>query len=190
MKTTTQQKDLGTQLQDAVLRAAMPSGDDEIATMTLENPPKSDVIKRGGAFVKGGVAGPGRPKGSVPRAVKTVRDAVLEAFDRVGGPAYLAKLANGSSSDRAAFVSLVAKVLPTQVNANVEGGIQVQLSWLSGRSIGTTLSQTAEEVTQVIDLHKDSKGGYRIIDPVASVEAGGGAVDGQASEALGGAKDA
>ena len=191
MKTTTQEMDIGQQLNAAVMSAAMLDGiDEQNAIATLEKPVKSDLNKRGGAFVKGGTPGPGRPKNSVPRAVKTVRDAVLEAFDMVGGPAYLAKLANGSSSDRAAFVSLVAKVLPTQVNATVEGGIQVQLSWLSGRSIGTTLPQTAEEVTQVIDLHKDSKGGYRIIDPAAGAGEVTDADASKAPEALGGANDA
>ena len=95
-----------------------------------------------------------------------LRDAVLEAFDTVGGPEYLVKLAQGTQSDRAAFVGLVSKVLPTQINANVEGGIQVQLSWLGGRSIGTTTAQPIEQVTQVIDLERDNGGKYRIKDPV------------------------
>jgi hypothetical protein len=111
----------------------------------------------------------GRPKG-VRNKLTNLRDAVLEAFDEVGGTQYLARLANGTQSDRAAFVGLVAKVLPTQINANVEGGIQVQLSWLGQRNIGTTVAQPAEQVTQVVDLERDSAGKYRIKDQVTEGE--------------------
>jgi len=123
----------------------------------------------------------GRPAG-VKNKLTNLRDAVLEAFDQVGGAEYLAKLAQGSSSDRAAFVGLVSKVLPTQINANVEGGIQVQLSWLGARNIGATTTQNVEQVTQVIDLERDTAGKYRIIDPVDTPADGGqpAAADGQA----------
>jgi hypothetical protein len=181
METKTQGNDLGTRLNEAVLRGALP-GVDEGSMVSNEV-----ALKKANksAFVKGGTPGPGRPKGSVPKTVKTIRDAVLQAFDQVGGAAYLAKLAQGTQSDRAAFVSLVSKVLPTQINANVEGGIQVQLSWLSGRSIGTTASQFAEPVTQVIDLAKDNGGKYRIVDPVAQPEAAAGAVGGSVGGSVG-----
>ena len=107
----------------------------------------------------------GRPAG-VRNKLTNLREAVLEAFDTVGGPEYLVKLAQGTQSDRAAFVGLVSKVLPTQINANVEGGIQVQLSWLGQRNIGATTTQNLEQVTQVVDLQRDAGGKYRIIDPV------------------------
>ena len=122
---------------------------------------------------------PGKPKG-VKNRLTNLRDAVLEAFDQVGGAQYLARLAEGTQSDRAAFVSLVSKVLPTQINANVEGGIQVQLSWLGQRSIGTTTAQQAEQVTQVVDLERDSSGKYRIKDQQHTLDAGGpAAAEGQ-----------
>ena len=118
----------------------------------------------------------GRPKG-VKNRLTNLRDAVLEAFDTVGGPAYLVQLAQGTQSDRAAFVGLVSKVLPTQVQAQVEGGVQIQLSWLGQRSIGTTVAQEPEQITQVVDLQRDPAGKYRIIDP-APAPAG---ADGQAA---------
>lgn len=120
----------------------------------------------------------GRPAG-VKNKLTNLREAVLEAFDTVGGPQYLVKLAQGTQSDRAAFVGLVSKVLPTQINANVEGGIQVQLSWLGQRNIGATTTQNLEQVTQVVDLQRDAGGKYRIIDPVDAPA--GQAADGQAS---------
>jgi hypothetical protein len=159
MQTDTQQTDIGQQLQQAVLRAAVSD-----STEPVKKPGKS--LLGAAAAAAGGTPGPGRPKG-VRNKLTNLRDAVLEAFDTVGGPAYLVQLAQGTQSDRAAFVSLVSKVLPTQVNAQVEGGVQIQLSWLGGRQIGTTVAQSPELVTQVVDLQKDSGGKYRIIDPVS-----------------------
>ena len=187
METKTQTDDLATRLNDAVLRAAMPDAGDEGSMVSVQkrniNEKKQSVSPRSGAPTPAG-----RPAG-VKNKMTNLREAVLEAFESVGGAQYLAKLAQGTSSDRAAFVGLVAKVLPTQINANVEGGIQVQLSWLSGRSIGTTASQIAEPVTQVIDLERDNGGKYRIVDPIAQSDAGadGG---GQASKAAGDAQGA
>ncbi len=162
---TTQQEDVGRLLQEAVLQAAVP-------TDYLHIPTLADADLSGGknidkTRVGDGTAGPGRPR-NVKNRLTNLREAVLEAFDQVGGAQYLAKLAEGTSSDRAAFVGLVAKVLPTQINANVEGGISVQLSWLGSRSIGTTVAQPVEQVTQVIDLERDNGGKYRIKDPVGT----------------------
>lgn len=183
MMTTQQQDDIGQRLQAAVLQAAMPADDIEIPVLVPAHNEAGKAGKEGsraGVSPKNGAVlpvGTGRPAG-VKNKLTNLRDAVLEAFDQVGGAEYLAKLAQGTSSDRAAFVGLVSKVLPTQINANVEGGIQVQLSWLGGRSIGTTTAQPVEQVTQVVDLERDSGGKYRIKDPAPSTEAGG-TVDGQ-----------
>jgi hypothetical protein len=189
MMTTQQQDDIGQRLQEAVLQAAMPAEDIEIPTLVPAHNEAGKAGKEGsraGVSPKNGAVlpqGTGRPVG-VKNRLTNLRDAVLEAFDQVGGAQYLAKLAEGTSSDRAAFVGLVAKVLPTQINANVEGGIQVQLSWLGGRSIGTTTAQTIEQVTQVVDLERDPGGKYRIKDPVGTSDgqAAGGGGDGQTAQ--------
>lgn len=188
MEVKTQQQDIGQQLHEAVLRAAMPSEDDSAVS---EGAGKNNGSKTGIA-VGSGQPGPGRPKGVPNKATKTIRDAVMEAFDTVGGAEYLVKLANGTQSDRAAFTSLLNKVLPTQINANVEGGVQIQLSWLGSRSIGTTVAQNPEPITQVVDLQRDSAGKYRIIDQVSDVspaaDAGGGGSE--AGKPAGDAQDA
>ena len=127
--------------------------------------PKTEE-KRGAVSPRSGAVlppGTGRPKG-VKNKLTNLRDAVLEAFDTVGGPEYLVRLANGTQSDRAAFISVVNKVLPSHINANVEGGIKLELSWLGSRSIGTTEAQIPEQRTEVIDLERDSGGKYRIKD--------------------------
>lgn len=162
MNTQTQQTDIGQRLQEAVLQQAFDAG---CASSSGSEKPSGNEKKGGISPLTGAPTPAGRPKG-VRNKLTNLRDAVLEAFDEVGGTAYLARLANGTQSDRAAFVGLVAKVLPTQINANVEGGIQVQLSWLGGRNIGTTVAQPAEQVTQVVDLERDSAGKYRIKDQV------------------------
>ena len=161
-----------------MLQAAMPvDTDSTVSNESVEKKPEKPWNPRDGkprpkgqaVSPRNGVPVP-EPKGrqlGVKNRLTNLRDAVLEAFDQVGGAQYLAKLAEGNSSDRAAFVGLVSKVLPTQINANVEGGIQVQLSWLGARSIGTTTAQTIEPVTQVIDLERDNGGKYRIKDPVS-----------------------
>lgn len=192
---TQQQDDIGQRLQEAVLKAAMPAEDIEIPTLV---PADKDSEKAGNEGKRAGVSprngavlpqGTGRPPG-VKNKLTNLREAVLEAFDEVGGAAYLARLAQGTSSDRAAFVGLVSKVLPTQINANVEGGIQVQLSWLGQRNIGTTVAQPVEQVTQVIDLERDNGGKYRIKDPVESPAgaADGGAGMPEAGKAVGDAQ--
>ena len=183
MMETQQQTDLGQQLQSAVLQAAMDtvdtsSGDDEKRT---KNEKKRAVSPLTGAPVPAG-----RPK-NVKNRLTNLREAVLEAFDTVGGPAYLVQLAQGTQSDRAAFVGLVSKVLPTQVNAQVEGGVQIQLSWLGSRQIGTTVAQSPEQITQVVDLQRDSAGKYRIIDPVAPPEGGQAAAGATDENGAGGA---
>jgi hypothetical protein len=159
---TKQQDDLGQRLQDAVLQQAIDAG---FASSEATEKPEEKREKGGVSPVNGVRTPAGRPKG-VRNKLTNLRDSVLEAFDQVGGTEYLARLANGTQSDRAAFVGLVSKVLPTQINANVEGGIQVQLSWLGQRNIGATTTQIAEPVTQVIDMQRDSAGKYRIIDPI------------------------
>jgi hypothetical protein len=175
----TAQLDAAQSLQNAVLQAAMavPSGD--------EKKPEKSLVGAAAAAA-GGAPGPGRPKG-VRNKLTNLRDAVLEAFDTVGGPAYLVQLAQGTQSDRAAFVSLVSKVLPTQVQAQVEGGVQIQLSWLGTRSIGTTVAQEPEQITQVVDLERKTDGTYRIIDPAPAAEGGGTPAGATDEKAAGGA---
>lgn len=137
------------------------------ANMKSEGEAKKQAVSP----LSGAPTPPGRPLGVKNRLTK-LRDSILDAFDQVGGTQYLAKLAQGTQSDRAAFIGLVKHVLPAQIDANVSGGIQVQLSWLAGRQIGTVAAQPAEVVTQVVDLQRDSAGKYRMIDPQPQPEQG------------------
>lgn len=183
----TTQADLvgGEALQKAIDSAVFNNAEDAtgVAVKSPENREKPRPAGNGGTPVPSG-----RPRG-VRNKLTNLRDAVIEAFDKVGGVDYLVKLANGTQSDRAAFTSLMNKVLPTQINQQVDGGIRLELTWLGGRQIGATQAQIESQHTQALDLERDSDGRYRIKDqahPSAGGEGQGGAGgDGGADSANG-----
>ena len=95
---------------------------------------KNEEIKResDGKFSKGQGgprAGAGRPKGSLNKVSKALKDMILASLDRVGGEEYLAKLAIENSS---AFSSLLGKILPTQLatDAQTNGGAGVEFRFV------------------------------------------------------------
>lgn len=65
-----------------------------------------------------GRAGMGRPKGSPNKTTALLKDQILGALDRVGGIDYLARQAEENPS---AFMTLIGKVLPTQVVGQDDG---------------------------------------------------------------------
>lgn len=67
--------------------------------------------------------GAGRPKGSLDKGNAMIREMIVEALDGVGGVTYLQEVAR---SHPTAFLGLVGKVMPIQVNAavDVEGEVQ------------------------------------------------------------------
>lgn len=67
----------------------------------------------------------GRQKGTPNRITKTVREAILGAFDELGGQKWLVKL---GKNDEKAFASLLGKVLPTQLTGADGGPIMVASS--------------------------------------------------------------
>lgn len=71
---------------------------------------------------KGQTPGPGRPKGSLNRENKQLREMILEALEKKGGPKYLAEQAE---SHPAAFLSLLGKVLPLQVQGDPDSPVVV-----------------------------------------------------------------
>lgn len=59
----------------------------------------------------------GRTKGVPNKLTRTVKEAIESAFDKVGGPEYLARMAE---EQPAAFMTLLGKIIPTQVEAKVD----------------------------------------------------------------------
>jgi hypothetical protein len=65
---------------------------------------------------------------------------------------------------------MVNKAMPLQVNTNVDGGIRLELGWLSARQVGTPAAQIEQQPAQVLDLQRENDGTYRIIDPASGAE--------------------
>jgi hypothetical protein len=61
--------------------------------------------------------GAGRPKGSGNKATKELKDMILGALDDAGGQSYLAARALDTPGP---FLALIGKVLPKDVNNNVQ----------------------------------------------------------------------
>lgn len=66
-----------------------------------------------------GKPGPGRPKGAPNKLTMAVKDMVLAALDKAGGVNYLVQQAQENPT---AFMTLVGKIIPTQVNGPGENG--------------------------------------------------------------------
>ena len=77
----------------------------------MVTPKKGDVAPK-----LRGNAGKGRPKGATNKLTTTIKEAIEKSFDIVGGPAYLAQMAIEQPQ---AYMTLLGKVLPTQVKADV-----------------------------------------------------------------------
>lgn len=112
----------------------------------------------------------GRKKGTPNRVTVTVKAAIEQAIQPGGchpqGLAgWLIERAKGGLGDRQIFASVVNKFVPVQLNANIDGGIKLELGWLGGRQVGTSAAQLQQATPQVIELKEESSGSYRIIDP-------------------------
>jgi hypothetical protein len=68
-------------------------------------------------------AGKGRPKGSKNKNTAAVKDMVLAALSNVGGEKYLERQAEENPT---AFLTLVGKVIPTQVNHGGHDGEKLE----------------------------------------------------------------
>lgn len=64
-----------------------------------------------------GNAGKGRPKGVPNKLNAQLKDMIIQALDHAGGVEYLITQARDNPT---AFMTLVGKVLPLQVNADVQ----------------------------------------------------------------------
>lgn len=58
----------------------------------------------------------GRPKGATNKLTRTIKEAIELSFEKVGGADYLARMA---VEQPAAYMSLLGKVLPTQIDGNL-----------------------------------------------------------------------
>jgi hypothetical protein len=149
----------------------------EAAPQKVRAKSEDPAAPRGRSPLTGAPVPMGRPKGLPNKVTRTIREAVELAASQVtdskgtkGLAAWLVERAQGSLGDRQIFAAMVNKALPLQVQANVDGGIRLELGWLAGRQIGTTQAQIPAQQPQALDLKQDSDGLYRIVDPVPVAE--------------------
>lgn len=89
------------------------------------------------------LTGGGRKPGQQNRLTVVMKNAIEEAFEKAGGVEYLVRIANGNTADRTAFMALLGRLLPMQVNSNIDQRIRVELPWLAQRTIGKTAASDA-----------------------------------------------
>ncbi len=86
-----------------------------------------------GQFKAGAQPGPGRPKGVPNKATALVKDAILQAAQEAGGGGkdgiakYLQKQADDNPGP---FMALLGKILPTQIDADVDLIDKRERKWL------------------------------------------------------------
>lgn len=90
-----------------------------MATKAVGKVPTS-TDKRLANLRKGG----GRPKGVPNKNTKALKDMILGALEGAGGEQYLQQQATDNPN---AFLSLIGRVLPTELKSNVEGNITVNV---------------------------------------------------------------
>lgn len=88
--------------------------------------------KVGGSAKQAGNRGLGRKKGVPNKFTGALKEMVREALDQAGGVEYLTTQALESP---AAFLTLVGKLLPAEINARIEAEVGPELTaWLDRRS--------------------------------------------------------
>lgn len=78
----------------------------------------------------------GRPKGLPNKLTRTFKEAAERAFEKGGGVEWLVGLMHGTASDRAAVLGLFGRLIPAQLQAQVDTTVRVELNWLGNRGIG------------------------------------------------------
>ena len=95
--------------------------------MTTQTTPKLGKSRSGI-----GNAGKGRRKGSTNKATKALKEMILGALDQAGGEAYLLSQAENNP---VAFMTLIGKVLPSEIQAQLTGALSVHVNTGIDRSI-------------------------------------------------------
>jgi len=64
----------------------------------------------------------GRKKGTPNKVTSSVKEAIMNAFDKVGGEEYLMEVAK---NDHRTFCSLLGRVLPKEISANIHSDLDL-----------------------------------------------------------------
>ena len=121
----------------------------------------------------------GRPKGVPNKITKTFKQAAEKAFEKGGGVDWLVKMMNGTASDRAAVLQLFGRLIPAQLQGEVNHSVKVQLDFASGRNLvqipqadthSAGAKQIPHENQDVIDVD-DISAGTRCSDGAENLKA-------------------
>jgi len=121
----------------------------------------------------------GRRKGVPNTVTRTIREAIElackpGACHPQGLAGWLVERATGGVEDRKIFAGLVGRVIPSTLQASIDGNVVVQLPWLTNRNIrsrGTSTSQLDATDAQVIDIIVEKDGDLRVSNPKSVLEA-------------------
>jgi hypothetical protein len=81
-----------------------------------------------------GNRGAGRVKGVPNKNTAALKDAIMNAFETVGGESYLVRVAN---ADMRTFCTLLGRVLPTEIKADVSDSLADRLEGARRRIEGS-----------------------------------------------------
>lgn len=104
--------------------------------------------------------GRGRKPGQVNKITKTFKEAAERAFEEGGGVDWLVRMMNGTASDRAAVMGLFGRLIPAQLQAQVDTTVRVELNWLGNRGIG----RVTEEDIKSLDKPQNLPGIQDVIE--------------------------
>lgn len=79
-------------------------------------------------FAVGNKIAKGRPKGAPNKVTGDIRDMIRGALESAGGQSYLLQQAQCNPQ---AFLTLIGKIIPAEVNASITGGINVTIKQFS-----------------------------------------------------------
>lgn len=75
--------------------------------------------------------GPGRPKGAANKITRDIRLAISQAFDKAGGVDYLV---TQSRENPQAFMTLIGKIIPAEVKAQIDGQFVIKVVGRAGNN--------------------------------------------------------
>lgn len=133
--------------QEGVAFSAPTSGSEPAGSEPVPAPKKRGNIAN--------LTGKGRRPGQPNRITKTFKEAAEMAFTTFkddakgidGGVEWLQSLMRGTASDRAAVLGLYGRLIPAQLQAQVDTTVRVELGWLGQRGIG----RVSEEDVRSLD---------------------------------------
>jgi hypothetical protein len=107
----------------------------------------------------------GRKKGTPNKLTRDIKEAILNAFEKVGGEDYLVILAK---EDPKTFAALLGKVLPVQVQAELKAETGITLQVVSGIERTPDAPTIDGEAFEVLPLPEAQTPLSELTEPVQS----------------------